>query len=174
VLDLMLPGISGMELLATVREKRPEVPVVILTARSDISDRIAGLDAGAVDYVQKPFSVAELAARLRAHLRQVLQGPAAILTGADVELNLLTREVRRAGLLVRLSATEFELLAYLLRRAGDVCSREEILSAVWGYQHDPKTNIVDVYVGYLRRKLGQPGRPAPLATVRSVGYRFLV
>lgn len=174
VLDLMLPGLSGMEVLVAVREKRPEVPVLILTARSEISDRIAGLDAGAVDYVQKPFSVAELAARLRAQLRQATQGPSATLTGADVELNLLTREVRRDGLLVRLSATEFELLAYLLRRAGDVCSREEILSAVWGYQHDPKTNIVDVYVGYLRRKLGQPGRPAPLATVRAVGYRFLV
>ena len=173
VLDLMLPGLSGMEVLAAVRETRPEVPVLILTARGDTADRIAGLDAGAVDYLPKPFSVAELAARLRAQLRQSAQGPVATLSGGDVEVNLLTREVRRAGLPVRLSSTEFELLTYLLRRAGDVCSREEILSAVWGYQHDPKTNIVDVYVGYLRRKLSQPGRPVPLVTVRSVGYRFI-
>jgi DNA-binding response OmpR family regulator len=173
VLDLMLPGLSGMEILAAVHEKRPGVPVLILTARGETEDRIAGLDAGAVDYLQKPFSVAELAARLRAQLRQAAQGPAAVLTAGDIELNLLTREVRRGDVPVRLSTTEFELLAYLVRRAGDVCSRDEVLSAVWGYQHDPKTNIVDVYIGYLRRKLRQPGRPDRLATVRSVGYRFL-
>jgi DNA-binding response OmpR family regulator len=173
VLDLMLPGLSGMEVLAAVREQRPELPVVILTARGETADRIAGLDAGAADYLPKPFSVAELAARLRAQLRQAGQGPLATLRGADIEINLLTREVRRGDTPVRLSSTEFDLLAYLLRRAGDVCSREEILSAVWGYQHDPKTNIVDVYVGYLRRKLARPGHPAPLATVRSVGYRFI-
>jgi len=173
VLDLMLPELGGMEVLAAVREARPSVPVLILTARGDTEDRIAGLDAGAVDYLAKPFSVAELAARLRAQLRQIAQGPGATLAGADVEVNLLTREVWRAGLPIRLSATEFDLLVYLLRRSGDVCSREEILSAVWGYQHDPKTNIVDVYVGYLRRKLARTGRPAPLATVRSVGYRFV-
>ena len=173
VLDLMLPGLSGMEVLATLRETRPEVPVVILTARSDTADRIAGLDAGAVDYLPKPFSVAELAARLRAQLRQAARGPVATLSSGDLEVNLLTREVRRGGVPVRLSSTEFELLTYLLRRSGDVCSREEILSAVWGYQHDPKTNIVDVYVGYLRRKLDRPDRPLPIATVRSVGYRFI-
>ncbi len=173
VLDLMLPGRGGFEVLASIREAKPEVPVIVLTARGETTDRIAGLDAGAADYLLKPFSVAELAARLRAQLRQAAQGQAATLSGADIEVNLLTRDVRRAGQPVRLSATEFDLLTYLLRRSGDVCTREEILGAVWGYQHDPETNIVDVYVGYLRRKLARPESPAPLATVRSVGYRFV-
>jgi DNA-binding response OmpR family regulator len=173
VLDLMLPGRSGLDVLASIRETKPQVPVIVLTARGATSDRIAGLDAGAADYLLKPFSVAELAARLRAQLRQAARGETAALSGADVEVNLLTRDVRRAGVTVHLSATEFELLAYLLRRRGDVCSRGEILSAVWGYQHDPETNIVDVYIGYLRRKLARTGSPAPIATVRSVGYRFV-
>ena len=95
------------------------------------------------------------------------------LSAADVEVDLLAREVRRAGVLVRLSSTEFALLAHLLRHAGLVCSRRQILRTVWGYEHDPGTNVVDVYVGYLRRKLGRPGRPAPIVSVRSVGYRFL-
>ena len=173
ILDLMLPGRSGMEVLASIREAKPQVPVIVLTARGETADRIAGLDAGAADYLLKPFSVAELAARLRAQLRQAAHGQAATLSGGDIEVNLLTRDVRRSGELVHLSSTEFDLLAHLLRRRGDVCSREEILSSVWGYQHDPETNIVDVYIGYLRRKLARSGSPAPIATVRSVGYRFV-
>jgi DNA-binding response OmpR family regulator len=172
VLDLMLPGIGGMEVLARLREAKPDLPVIVLTARGDIEDRVAGLDAGAVDYLVKPFSLAELLARVRAQLRVAAQTSTTTLEGAGIEVNLLTREVRRAGKTAALSTTEFELLVYLMRHKGEVLSREQILSTVWGYQHDPATNVVDVYVGYLRRKLGQPGSPAPIFTVRRVGYRL--
>jgi DNA-binding response OmpR family regulator len=148
------------------------VPVIVLTARGEIEDRVAGLDAGAVDYLVKPFSLAELAARVRAQLRLSAQAHATSLCVGDIEVNLLTREVRRAGEPVRLSSTEFALLVQLMRHRGRVLSREQILSAVWGYRHDPQTNIVDVYIGYLRRKLAAPGNPAPILTVRSVGYRL--
>jgi DNA-binding response OmpR family regulator len=172
VLDLMLPGRGGMEILSALRRARLTVPVIVLTARGEIDDRVAGLDAGAVDYLVKPFSVAELAARVRAQLRIATQSPAASLCVGDIELSLLTRQVHRAGRLVALSSTEFDLLAHLLRHRGRILSRQEILSAVWGYEHDPQTNIVDVYIGYLRRKLGTPEHPAPILTVRSVGYRL--
>lgn len=172
VLDLMLPGVGGMEVLARLREAKPDLPVILLTARGEIEDRVAGLDAGAVDYLVKPFSLAELLARVRAQLRVAAQTSTTTLQSADIELNLLTREVRRAGKTAALSTTEFELLAYLMRHKGEVLSREQILSTVWGYQHDPATNVVDVYVGYLRRKLGLPGNPAPIFTVRRVGYRL--
>jgi DNA-binding response OmpR family regulator len=172
VLDLMLPGTSGMEVLAKLRAVKPELPVIVLTARGEIGDRVAGLDAGAVDYLVKPFSLVELLARMRAQLRTASQTSTATLHSSDIEVNLLTRKVRRAGSQVTLSTTEFELLVYLMRHSGQVLSREQILSSVWGYQHDPATNVVDVYVGYLRRKLGRPGSPAPISTVRRVGYRL--
>lgn len=176
VLDLMLPGIGGMEVLARLRESRPELPVIVLTARSEVEDRVAGLDAGAVDYLVKPFSLAELLARMRAQMRVAAQASASVPTTlrcGDIEMNLLTRKVRRAGAPVPLSTTEFELLAHLMRHCGHVVSREQILSAVWGYEHDPATNVVDVYIGYLRRKLSRPDNdPAPISTVRGVGYRI--
>jgi DNA-binding response OmpR family regulator len=172
VLDLMLPGAGGMEVLAKLRDAKPDLPVIVLTARSEIEDRVAGLDAGAVDYLVKPFSLAELLARVRAQLRTAAQTSTTTLESADIEVNLLTRKVHRAGKPVALSTTEFELLVYLMRHRGHVLSREQILSSVWGYQHDPATNVVDVYVGYLRRKLGRPGSPAPIFTVRRVGYRL--
>ncbi|MFZ1155713.1 MAG: response regulator transcription factor [Solirubrobacteraceae bacterium] len=172
VLDLMLPGSSGMEVLAKLRDVKPELPVIVLTARGEIEDRVAGLDAGAVDYLVKPFSLAELLARVRAQLRVAAQTSTTTLLCSDIEVNLLTREVRRAGSSVALSTTEFELLVYLMRHRGQALSRERILSEVWGYQHDPATNVVDVYVGYLRRKLARPDSPAPLFTVRRVGYRL--
>jgi DNA-binding response OmpR family regulator len=172
VLDLMLPGRSGMEILQGLRRARPTMPVIVLTARGEIEDRVAGLEAGAVDYLVKPFSIAELVARVRTHLRVVEQASASTLRAEDVEVDLLTRKASRAGRAVTLSTTEFELLAYLMRHHGQVLSREQILSAVWGYEHDPTTNVVDVYVGYLRRKLGAPGDPAPIFTVRAVGYRL--
>jgi DNA-binding response OmpR family regulator len=172
VLDLMLPGRSGLEILASVRRASPTVPVIVLSARGEIEDRIAGLETGAVDYLVKPFSLAELVARLRAQLRVVAQASASTLQGEGIEVNLLTRKAHRDGRPVTLSATEFELLTYLVRHRGRVLSREEILGAVWGYEHDPATNVVDVYVGYLRRKLAAPGEPAPIFTVRSVGYRL--
>jgi DNA-binding response OmpR family regulator len=172
VLDLMLPGRDGLEVLASVRAAKPEVPVIVLTARGEVEDRVAGLDAGAVDYLVKPFSLAELLARVRAQLRVVAQTSATTLRGADIEANLLTRKVRRGDTSVQLSSTEFELLVYLLRHCGQVLSREQILSAVWGYEHDPATNVVDVYIGYLRRKLARRDDPAPIYTVRAVGYRL--
>jgi two-component system OmpR family response regulator len=172
VLDLMLPGRSGLEILGSLRRAIPSMPVIVLTARGEIEDRVAGLDAGAVDYLVKPFSLAELVARVRAQLRVIAQASASTLGGEDIEVDLLTRKVRRGGRAVQLSTTEFELLVYLLRHHGQVVSREQILTSVWGYQHDPATNVVDVYVGYLRRKLGRPGDPAPIFTVRAVGYRL--
>jgi DNA-binding response OmpR family regulator len=178
VLDLMLPRRSGMEVLAALRAAKPALPVIVLTARGELEDRVAGLDGGAVDYLVKPFSLAELLARVRAQLRVGAQSSATTLRAGDIEMDLLARRVRRAGQPVTLSSTEFELLAHLMRHRGRVVSREQILSAVWGYEHDPATNIVDVYVGYLRRKLrgvggvGGDQSPAPIHTVRAVGYRL--
>ncbi|MCW3019400.1 MAG: response regulator transcription factor [Solirubrobacterales bacterium] len=172
VLDLMLPRRSGMDVLESVRRAMPSVPVIVLSARGEIEDRVGGLDAGAVDYLVKPFSMAELVARVRAHLRVVAQASASMLEVEDIEVDLMTRRVRRGGHQVMLSTTEFELLVFLLRHHGQVVSREQILSSVWGYEHDPATNVVDVYVGYLRRKLAISGQPAPIHTVRAVGYRL--
>jgi DNA-binding response OmpR family regulator len=172
VLDLMLPRRSGLEILDSLHRARPRLPVIVLTARGEVEDRVAGLDSGAVDYIVKPFSLAELVARLRAQLRVAAHGSVTTLRGAGIEVNLLTRTVMRDGVAVALSKTEFELLVFLLRHRGQVLSREQILSSVWGYEHDPATNVVDVYVGYLRRKLSRPDDPAPITTVRKVGYRL--
>jgi len=172
VLDLMLPGRSGLEILASVRGAKRNVPVIVLTARGEIEDRVSGLNAGAVDYLVKPFSMAELVARVRAQLRATAQTSTTTLTAEGIEANLLTRRVHRDGRAITLSSTEFELLALLLRHHGRVLSREQILGSVWGYQHDPQTNVVDVYIGYLRRKLGRLDDPAPIFTVRRVGYRL--
>jgi DNA-binding response OmpR family regulator len=175
VLDLMLPRRGGMEVLANLRAAKPDLPVIVLTARGDVEDRVAGLDAGAVDYLVKPFSLDELLARVRAQLRVASQTSTTTLAVGDIEVNLLSRRVTRAGVPVALSTTEFELLVYLMRHRGQVLTREQILSTVWGYQHDPATNVVDVYIGYLRRKLGGPrgaNPPVPIHTVRRVGYRL--
>jgi DNA-binding response OmpR family regulator len=171
VLDRMLPGRDGIEVLKSIRRARPTLPVILLTAKTEISDRVEGLDLGATDYVTKPFSFEELLARIRAHLRHP-EGAETTLEAAGIALDLLSREAIRGELRVRLPEREAALLAYLMRHDGRVCSREEILAAVWGYDHDPGTNVVQVYIGYLRRKLGLPGSPAPIETVRSVGYRL--
>jgi DNA-binding response OmpR family regulator len=172
ILDVMLPGRSGIDVLEQIRGAKPVLPVILLTARAQVADKVRGLDAGATDYMTKPFSVEELLARVRAHLRTPAQVAATRLGAAGIELDLVRRTVVRDGEPVHLSAKEFDLLAYFLRHPGSALSREQILSAVWEYDHDPGTNIVDVYVGYLRRKLGRDGRPAPIETVRSVGYRL--
>lgn len=172
LLDLMLPRRDGLEVLASIRRMLPALPVILLTARGQVSERVEGLDAGATDYVTKPFSFDELTARVRAHLRHSEQDRPTRLESGDIEIDLLRRRVRRDGNEIRLSATEFELLALLARHRGEVLSRKRILAAVWGYDHDPGTNVVGVYIGYLRRKLALPGRPAPIETVRSVGYRL--
>ncbi len=172
LLDVMLPGRDGLEVLADIRREQPALPVVLLTARDGVPDRVEGLDAGATDYVTKPFSFDELAARVRAHLRAAEETAPTRLQAGDIEIDLLRRRVRRAGREIALSATEFDLLAALARHADQVVPRERILATVWGYDHDPRTNIVGVYISYLRRKLALPGRPAPIETVRSVGYRL--
>jgi two-component system, OmpR family, response regulator len=172
VLDRMLPGRDGVEVLAAIRRGRPALPVIMLTARAEVADRVEGLDLGATDYVTKPFSFEELLARIRARLRENGESAETSLEAGGIRLDLLTREASRGGAAVRLPERESALLAHLMRNAGRVCSREEILAAVWGYGHDPGTNVVQVYVGYLRRKLGLPGSPAPIETVRSAGYRL--
>jgi DNA-binding response OmpR family regulator len=172
VLDLMLPGKSGLEVLDQLSVRRPDLPVIVLTARGEIEDRVEGLDAGAVDYVVKPFALAELDARIRAQLRVARQSPPTTVRRAGLEIDLLARTVHNDGEPVRLTNTEFDLLAYLMSHPGQVLNREQILGAVWGYDHDPATNIVDVYIGYLRRKLGAGDRRVPIRTVRSRGYRL--
>jgi DNA-binding response OmpR family regulator len=172
VLDRMLPGRDGIEVLAAIRRVKPSLPVILLTAKAEVADRVEGLDLGATDYVTKPFAFDELLARIRVCLRDTAGASETILEAAGIRLDLVTREASRDGRAVRLPNRESELLAYLMRHAGRVCRREEILSAVWDYEHDPGTNIVQVYVGYLRRKLGLPGSPLPIETVRSVGYRL--
>jgi DNA-binding response OmpR family regulator len=172
VLDRMLPGRDGLEVLAAIRRSKPLLPVIMLTARTEVADRVEGLDQGATDYVTKPFSFEELAARVRAHLRQAGSEAAATLEAGGIRLDLVGRRAERDGVAVDLPKREADLLAYLMRHAGRACTYEEILTAVWEYDHDPGTNIVQVYVGYLRRKLGRPGSPAPIETVRSVGYKL--
>ena len=172
LLDLMLPGRPGLEVLSELVQQRPGLPVIVLTARSQLEDRVEGLNAGAVDYLVKPFMLAELEARIRAQLRSARQAPVTEIRAAGLEINLLTRQVQTGGRPVRLSNTEFELLLYLMRNPGRTLTRERILRVVWGYTHDPGTNIVDVYIGYLRRKLATDEGPAPIRTVRSLGYQL--
>jgi DNA-binding response OmpR family regulator len=172
ILDRMLPGRDGVQVLEAIRRSKPSLPVIMLTARDAVEDRVEGLDAGATDYVIKPFSFDELAARMRAHLRMPDQAQATALEVGDIRADLVRREVKRADYPIHLSAKEFDLLAYLMRHPGQVLSREQILAGVWGYDHDPGTNVVQVYIGYLRRRLRESGSPAPIETVRSVGYRL--
>jgi DNA-binding response OmpR family regulator len=173
ILDEMLPGRSGLEILEEIRAVKPALPVIMLTARGEVADKVAGLDAGATDYMTKPFSVEELLARVRAHLRTPVQPETTRLHVADIELDMLRRTVTRDGEPVHLSAKEFDLLAYFMRHPGQVLSRQQILNGVWDYNHDPGTNIIEVYVGYLRRKLALADRPVPIQTVRSAGYRLV-
>jgi DNA-binding response OmpR family regulator len=173
VLDLMLPGRDGLSVLDSIRAEKPGLPVIVLTARDAIEDKVAGLDAGATDYVTKPFSFDELTARIRAHLRTPqMDRTATSIDAAGIHVDLLTREVTLGDEDVHLSSREFDLLVHFMKHVDEVLSREQILSAVWGYDFDPGTNVVEVYVGYLRRKLAASGGPARIETLRSVGYRL--
>jgi DNA-binding response OmpR family regulator len=172
LLDILLPKQSGLAVLAAIRERGSDVPVILLTARGEVEHKVEGLDKGANDYVVKPFSFEELTARVRAQLRRPNQAGADGLEVGDITLDFRTRQVRRAGEEVHLTAREFELLAYLMRHPNQVLSRGQILNAVWGFDHEPGTNVIDVYVGYLRRKLRTNGT-VPIETVRSVGYRLV-
>ena len=173
LLDVMLPGLDGFGVLAGIRAIDPGLPVIMVTARGDVADRVRGLDLGATDYLIKPFAFAELAARVRAHLRTAAgrEARADALEVGRIRLDLLTRQAAADGAEVSLSTREFALLGYLLRHPGQVLSRQQILDAVWGFAHDPRSNVVDVYVGYLRAKLDGDG-PSVIDTVRGMGYRF--
>jgi two-component system OmpR family response regulator len=170
VLDVMLPGVDGFEVCRTLREEGHWSPVLMLTARDQVDDRIRGLDVGADDYLVKPFSFGELLARLRALLRRRPHERPAVLCVADVELDPAGHRVSRAGQDVRLTAREFMLLRFLMENPTEVLTRTRLLEHVWDANYDGPSNIVDVYVGYLRKKLEQPfGRPL-ITTVRGVGY----
>ena len=170
VLDLGLPGKDGTEVLRELRSSGQRMPVIILTARDDLSDKVAGLEGGADDYVTKPFRFEELLARVRARLRNERTVERTVLRAGDVVLDLRTRRASTRGRTVDLTAREFTMLEVLIRHAGQVLSREQLLSHVWGYDYDPGSNVVDVYVGYLRRKLGADA----IETVRGMGYRLTI
>jgi DNA-binding response OmpR family regulator len=172
LLDLTLPGKDGLEVLRAIRVRLPDLPVVALTARTAIEQRVEGLDRGADDYVTKPFSLDELLARVRAQLRAPGQRESSVLDAGDIRVDLRTRRVQNDGREVQLTAREFEVLAYLMRHPDQVLSREQILNAVWGFDFDPGTKVLEVYIGYLRRKLGVTGAANPIETVRNVGYRL--
>jgi DNA-binding response OmpR family regulator len=169
VLDLGLPDKDGTEVLRELRAAGQRMPVIILTARDDVSDKVAGLEGGADDYVTKPFRFEELLARVRARLRDERTVERTVLRAGDIVLDLRTRRARTAGRTIDLTAREFTMLEVLIRHAGQVLSREQLLSHVWGYDYDPGSNIVDVYIGYLRRKLGS----GAIETVRGMGYRLV-
>jgi two-component system, OmpR family, response regulator QseB len=169
ILDLGLPGKDGLAVLRDLRRQGTRVPVIVLTARSDPHDRVTGLEAGADDYLAKPFHFEELVARVRARLRgDGTSGEQTQLRVGDVSLDLRTRWASVGGDTIELSAREFELLRTFLQHPEQVLSREQLLARVWGYDYDPGSNVVDVYVGYLRRKMGAE----KFETVRGVGYRF--
>jgi two-component system OmpR family response regulator len=173
VLDLMLPGVDGLSVCRSLRSAGRWAPVLVLTARDAVEDRIRGLDAGADDYLVKPFAFGELLARLRALLRRGPGARPAVVEVGDVTLDPASHRVVRAGRAVDLSAREFALLEYLMRRAGEVVTRTQILEHVWDYNYDGLSNVVDVYVGYVRRKLDDPAAAngaAFIRTVRGVGY----
>lgn len=171
VLDIMLPGRDGLSILRNLRRQRNTVPVILLTARGELSERIEGLDLGADDYVTKPFFVEELIARIHAVVRRAAGESLSVLQVSDLTVNLITREVRRGSRDVELTPREFNLLSYLMRSPDRVFSRPQIIEHVWEYYFDPGTNLVDVHVQRLRKKLCEAGEPQIIETVRGVGYR---
>ncbi len=170
ILDWMLPGLSGLEICRRLRSTGSQVPVILLTAKDEISDRVAGLDAGADDYVVKPFSVEELLARVRAHLRRSQEVDPEVLHFKDLSLNRQTREVCRGDRPIELTAKEFDLLAYLISHPRQVITRDQILERVWGYDFMGDSNVIEVYIRYLRLKLEANQEKRLIQTVRSVGY----
>lgn len=168
ILDIGLPGVDGFTVLDRLTAERPALPVIVLTARDSVTDTVAALEGGAADYMSKPFRFAELLARVRLRLRASAEAPGEqTLEAGEVRLDLRTRRAQVGDQEVELSAREFALAEMLLRNRGQVLSREQLLSHVWGYDFDPGSNVVDVYVGYLRKKLGS----GAITTVRGFGYR---
>ncbi|PWU18944.1 MAG: DNA-binding response regulator [Verrucomicrobia bacterium] len=170
VLDIMLPGRDGLSLVRQWRQSRNATPVLLLSARGSVGERIEGLDAGADDYLPKPFALAELAARVRALTRRGSDNKSPVLRLADLSLDTVTRQAHRAGREIELTTREFRLLEFLLRSAGRLCARTMILEKVWDYDFDPGTNLVDVYIKRLREKIDADFHPKLLHTVRGAGY----
>ncbi len=171
LLDVMLPRMDGLEVCRGLRQERVATSILLITARDALEDKIAGLDSGADDYIVKPFQVGELLARVRALLRRIASAPA-LLRAGDLTLDPATRRAERAGKTILLSATEYALLEYLMRHAGRVLTRSQILEHVWQYDFDGNDNVLDVYISYLRSKIDK-GQPNPLIhTVRGAGYRL--
>jgi DNA-binding response OmpR family regulator len=170
ILDWMLPGLTGVELCRRLRSTGISIPVILLTAKDEVGDRVTGLDAGADDYVVKPFSIEELLARIRSHLRRTQKTDEDLLQFEDLSLNRRTREVHRGSRSIDLTAKEFELLQYLLSHPRQVFTRELIIENVWGFDFLGDSNIIEVYVRYLRMKLEQNNEPRLIHTVRGVGY----
>lgn len=169
ILDLGLPGMDGHEVLAEIRRRGEQLPVIVLTARTSVQDTVASLEGGADDHVTKPFSFHELLARIRLRLRPGDRETTTRIEVGDISLDLRTRRARAGDRDIELSAREFALAETLMRHPDQVLSREQLLSHVWGYDFDPGSNVVDVYVGYLRKKLG----PNSIETVRGMGYRLV-
>jgi DNA-binding response OmpR family regulator len=172
VLDIMLPGRDGLSILRQLRERKNAVPVLLLTARGELDERLEGLNLGADDYITKPFFVEELVARVHAVVRRVSGEKLSLLQAGDLTVDLLTREVRRGGRAIELTTREFSLLEYLLRSPGRVLARTQILEHVWGYDFDPGSNLVDVYIQRVRKKIDPDGQGQFIETVRGVGYRL--
>ena len=172
VLDLMLPGLDGVSVCRAWRENGVWTPVLMLTARDGVEDRVAGLDAGADDYLPKPFSFAELNARLRALARRGVSERPAVVEVGDLRLDPATRQVWRGSVEIRLSTKEFALLDTLMRRAGLVLSRLQLLEHAWDYAYENRSNVVDVYIRYLREKVDRPFGRESIETVRGAGYRL--
>ncbi|HNB54535.1 MAG TPA: response regulator transcription factor [Anaerolineales bacterium] len=172
ILDIMLPKMNGLEMLRELRNQRVKTPVLLLTARDRVDDRVRGLDTGADDYLAKPFAFPELLARLRALLRRPPLQAGTVLKIADLEMNTATREIRRAGKLLDLSPREYSLLELLLRHPNQVLTRTQILEHVWNFNFYGDNNVLDVYIGYLRRKVDRDFAPALIHTIRGVGFRL--
>ncbi len=172
VLDIMLPGRDGLSILKGLRERRMPLPVILLTARSELNERLEGLNLGADDYLTKPFYIQELVARIHAVARRASGASQSILSFEDLTLNLLTREVTRAGQKIDLTVREFALLEHLMKSPGRVLTRVQICEQVWNYHFDPETNLVDVYVQRIRKKVDGEASRKLIDTVRGVGYRI--
>ncbi len=172
LLDIMLPGLDGHQVLKRIRARRPELPVLMLTARDELQSKVGAFDLGADDYLTKPFAFEELLARVRALGRRSDQALSSRIEIGDLVIDLHSRRVWRGERQIELSSREFALLEYFMSHPGQVLSRQQILSAVWDYAFDPGSNVVDVYVRYLRRKIDLPGKSSPISTVRGTGYRL--
>jgi two-component system response regulator MprA len=170
VLDVMLPGFDGFEVLRRLRAAHDRTPVIMLTARDAIDDRVAGLESGADDYLVKPFAFKELLARIQVILRRQLPEDAAVLRFGDLTIDTGTRLANRAGRTIELSTTEYELLAFFMRNANQVLPRRRLIERVWGYDFEGEANVLEVYIGYLRRKLEAQGEPRVIQTIRGTGY----